>query len=1469
MASLAPTPRHPPVKATNSARPSLQDPNSRIPSKSALPTSSRPKPGASPSIGTPKGNFGYTTASSGRSKDIGFNTRNDNGAALMNVAQRSITVPTRVDQSAPPSPQHLPVPVESHSPSPSSDTPPPPSLVSGSSISSNDSPRSNKLRRKPSVIGKYVSDRQQGHKESTFEKPLLERFDSRNDASTQRSVGLAKPVIDESSGNSDTRPKIARVMTQEPVELRYGADGHVIRHHTPLSEPSTTPSIPRSSSPSQFSQSTAPTSLTSSSPALGFSPQIGMQSFTSLPKTTSPRPNEPIGHPFFRQASQTSKPSLKSPPRPKTAPEAPSSPTKPRIRQAPQSSRIESKINNSDPVHPPELAYLSSATRPVPDGASTAPRRPSRDGTPNLNDQKKPQPVVQSGLPRLNTFQHRRKQSDTSLAASGIDTTPRLTPVSGQHTVLSPQDSSPDDDYLPVRNTSKMTLQEALASTNDMVVAPEPKTPDTSSKQKSRFGFFSRKPKSDSDHSKENTKQNRKGPAAGTGHEGYGKHVMRARSGSASSTGTTATGRPVATKRKDSHGSNGSKASDLDDFLQQRLSPVYLRGEGKDSESQGRTSGSAFEAPSVFTPSHSSRQTSHTSASSFDMPKSLADASSQLQHITAGPSEHSEKPPSRGRDSKEQFLGPPTATKSRSPSRKRLAKPRPVPKESALKQVEVTSPVVKDEVPPRPSVSGSSVTPSRKDTDAESLLKAKKSHWSLFPKSANSSKPPSKWTFLSRSKPAESSEQHSAERSSRDSVSAPQNPPAHYLSTDENAVTDIGDLDDIMREATQRADDASSTCTDFEDTEDYVAIQTETSKQIRLSSSGRPSQPAVTANQQRPAPADMIPGEAISPSNNVTTTQQNALAMGNSKPRRLNPVGRIPPVAPRNGQPHRPPPLSFSRPFAQASPKPDVYSPPASATSSLFPPTAQQAQASKASSSEADLPSLKLKTTPNDLAAPAPFIDFPARKNSDNSYSSSAGTMHFPTASTIAHGPGRNSRASNDETWPEFDDLIDHVLTPSPSASSHQSKQYFENRESAHRSSVEAPTARAKYPKLGTVEAFPLPTESSGKSPTKTSVEVDTPTAPVGSIAAALRDPPSSSTIKSRRSNSICNSYNSSESSRASLKHRRSNSLPQAGVASKDQSRESLNEAIIHKNPYMFRYRVLMTSKWLSFGRLLFSPIHNELGNPADRVLVIDGLGNRDWSYYCAVSYPQTQIYSLGPSAPSSNNGRASLGNFGNLPNYRHFCYTTPGTDFPFPKGFFASVVYRFPVANSDAVMRAMVSECKRVLRPGGYLEVSSIDLDLANMGSKTRRAVRNLKTDMRNYDGSVSLKAASDHVQGLIGRRGFENLNRCIVGVPAAGVIASSRENSQDENEVDFTKLASDNSKEGDDHITKMVAQVGRWWYTQCYEMNVLPNKDPTKSMWCNRNLLRECEEQNTTFRLLICYAQKPSCAKRRTVSL
>jgi hypothetical protein len=177
--------------------------------------------------------------------------------------------------------------------------------------------------------------------------------------------------------------------------------------------------------------------------------------------------------------------------------------------------------------------------------------------------------------------------------------------------------------------------------------------------------------------------------------------------------------------------------------------------------------------------------------------------------------------------------------------------------------------------------------------------------------------------------------------------------------------------------------------------------------------------------------------------------------------------------------------------------------------------------------------------------------------------------------------------------------------------------------------------------------------------------------------------------------------------------------------------------------------------------------------------------------------------------------------------------------------------------------------------------------MDMMNMGSRARSALRGLKTQMQAEDSSISLKPLSDTFQRLLYRRGFENLNRCFVGIPAAGPIPGSRDESSEEPHSASVESSTGSSKRmdedmpslgdliqaqgqaGDEGMTKMVSKVGRWWYSRCYESFTLPDGDMTKSIWTDDALVRECEKRSTNLKLMICYAQKPDCPVRRTISV
>lgn len=194
-----------------------------------------------------------------------------------------------------------------------------------------------------------------------------------------------------------------------------------------------------------------------------------------------------------------------------------------------------------------------------------------------------------------------------------------------------------------------------------------------------------------------------------------------------------------------------------------------------------------------------------------------------------------------------------------------------------------------------------------------------------------------------------------------------------------------------------------------------------------------------------------------------------------------------------------------------------------------------------------------------------------------------------------------------------------------------------------------------------------------------------------------------------------------------------------------------------------------------------------------------------------------------------------------------------------------------------DAAYRNVISESKRVLKPSGYLEVAILDLDMMNMGNRTRRAVRGLKVQMQTADPDISLASASDTVLKLVGKRGFADIKSCNVGVPVASAVPSSvsskltaeSKGTTKEEEMSLADMMREESQAADEGITKMVAKVGRWWYTRCYESIVLANGETSGSLFNDEALLQECEKWNANFKLLVAYAQKPVQGRRRTASV
>ncbi|KAK4938305.1 hypothetical protein LTR66_015102 [Elasticomyces elasticus] len=336
----------------------------------------------------------------------------------------------------------------------------------------------------------------------------------------------------------------------------------------------------------------------------------------------------------------------------------------------------------------------------------------------------------------------------------------------------------------------------------------------------------------------------------------------------------------------------------------------------------------------------------------------------------------------------------------------------------------------------------------------------------------------------------------------------------------------------------------------------------------------------------------------------------------------------------------------------------------------------------------------------------------------------------------------------------------------------------------------------------------------------------------------------------------------------------------------------------------------LMVSRWLSFGRVLFSPAHTEITTTPERhILVIDGLGTEDWSIYCANTYRAENAYVHDFRERRSLRARfdPQANSIDVPPNHRRALVSSFQERFPFPPAFFACIVIRFPGSMPDAKLKNLVSECRRVLAPGGYLELMILDLDVVNMGVTTRRAIKDLKIKMAAEDRDVSLKPIIDNVSTVLGSNGFSNLSRCVVGVPVVGKPANSLDSSSESRSsggsmtkvlsntsttsqghtrhssagprpygslagssaADFSlnDLVADHSENADARIGRMVSRTARSWWQTCFE-----NGMEGRSILAKKEVLNECKTRAANFKLLIAYTQKPvlerGVGNRRTMS-
>ncbi|KAI0835278.1 hypothetical protein F5Y06DRAFT_137402 [Hypoxylon sp. FL0890] len=1106
-------------------------------------------------------------------------------------------------------------------------------------------------------------------------------------------------------------------------------------------------------------------------------------------------------------------------------------------------------IRSPSPTRTPMSSYeRSQRSVTSPQTRQTPPTRPSRDGTPDLYSQfGGPIPVIHSNLSSSSLTD--RRQSG-HIAPSSL---PRSTTPSVQDRSMSSRGPVAREPTPAPRSGIRKTTQP-----NQPERSKTTRTPSPATSFKTRFPLFGRRTKTvpEVPQVEKKDKPPRKGPAAGTGHEGYGRiGSVRRRSSSAAN---PPRGLPGPVSSSESLASPNS----TDRFFLERMNPVIIAG-GEIVENRNtsfeltRTESSQSVVSSR--PGIGSRNNSTVSESSREESRQTLWPSAFPRGATRS------RRPSESSDSEVVSMKPTIAFRRstqrlRSPSRAPLNLPNPIVTRG------ITSPSVgsiETTILTDDSVPDYRTEPVRAQTEVKAAPK----------KLTKRAKSPRKWNLFSRSHSQPSKDRKKVEASVSAAVNpVPSKPVAFYTMMDssEQDETEDQDVCDILREA--------EVLVPFMPTDEHDRKMSESSQSLEMSP-GRRLQP------QEPAPE---PAREISrptkPQKVPTQKRQSVIANSPSstnpkvRPSRLPQVGRIPKVV--NTRPEQTSPKSFSRPFHRVSlqlPPPDLSGVDRDSVAKGPSPTrfpSPERTQTEPSAKTGDCSSSTHESSTGDqsigLGLGKEFLAFSPRKDSECRTSSGSGNSESVNASNhTALPPAPNAPLTEDEIWDEYNDFLGEA--PPSTTSSRGAPFHLEPYGSKLAKESSKPL---QSPTISTHAAKDIRDSiETGKAATSSSHYSADMTARINAAFRFTSDSPATPFSVSEFVSGYGDRDNAkSESIKASASTQRASSSSNKSTKTKRGSGSSSNSEETPLSQVNLRVGSMTVSKWLTFGHVLFSPVREELINDdgslkRQSILVIDGLGNDDWSFYAAETYPAATFFNLSPRAPLTPEQQTTPSFPSSPPNHHQIQFVSHMDKFPFGPDSFTAVVFRFPSAAPESHYRNIVSEARRVLKPGGYIELSILDVDLNNMGNRTRRAVRRLKERISARNPDYNLSSTADLILRLLGKKGFVDVKTCRVGVPVASAITSSSGGAKGKGKKDERSLAemmNDKTEMGDENITKMVSKVGRWWYNRCYETST---GMPT-SIWNDKSLLAECEEWGTSLKLMVCHARIPE-ARGRVASI
>ncbi|KAI1130932.1 hypothetical protein F5Y10DRAFT_275789 [Nemania abortiva] len=1087
----------------------------------------------------------------------------------------------------------------------------------------------------------------------------------------------------------------------------------------------------------------------------------------------------------------------------------------------------------------------------------TPPSRPSRDGTPDLYSQfGGPVPVIHSNLSSTSITERRQSgQLQPSSLPKTIPQRPSLDRAGSSRPSFSRESaSSSRADTLP----SSQVKKSDIGNNNS---APGP----SMSMFKSKFPLFGRRTKAGTEVTQTEKKRDkipRKGPAAGTGHEGYGRvGAVRRRS---SATSPLQRGLPGLVSSSESLATTLS----TDPFLLERMSPVIIAG-GEVVENHNN--GSHL----IRTQSNQSIPWSRPSLDSRSLsaasPSTIEDNRQTLWPSPIISETINSRRPSENSDAEESTMKSTLAYRRAA----RGIEPQDNAPFSIPKAINTRA----------PSVASMATTIHTDDSFPD--IQREQSH--IVPKVnepaktlTKRAKSPRKWTLFGRSQTnlASKKEAESISATVQPSVNKP---PAFYTIMDSPKREDVDDgqgMNPMPHE-----------------------IEGLPAAYMQMDYDRRPSTSSVTSQTTRSRPEKDITNVNSRTTGTIPQmwrldtrqehrrVEQKPTGSSTGRPSRLPQVGRIPKVV--ASRPEQTSPKSFSRPFNRISiqlpPLPSTQADQDSIAKGPSPPESVAPTSIETGSPRGSIPytgSNKNGTSHNDssmLGQPGQeFLAFPPCENPESTESSESSLSdRLGYVAHIARVPEPSAPFGEDEVWDEYNDLLQDA-PPSPSSScgdpfpleTYNSKLINKSAQPLESPTIVTGTAQDPRVSVATIKTATTSSRYSEDMAARINaafrLDSEPPVTPfsVSEFVSGYSD---------RDSIKVEPSQDSSQEPTAPLQDSSSSHGDEKEKTGSKRSSEGSNRTsgssrFSEETPLSqvnLRVGSMTVSKWLTFGHVLFSPIREDLLDDdsslkRQSILIIDGLGNDDWSFYAAETYPAANFFNLSPRAPLLQEHRTTPSFPLSPPNHHQIQFMSHADKFPFGPDSFTALIFRFPSAAPEAHYRKIISEAQRVIKPGGFIELSILDIDLNNVGGRTRRAVRRLKERVSAQNPDFSLSSTADLILRLLGQNGFVDIKTCRVGVPVASSITNASNKDAKKDERSLAEMMNDNTETGDANIAKMVSKVGRWWYNKCYEV-------PTgmgSSIWRDRALLAECEEWGTSLKLMVCHAKIPE-AKGRVASI